>query len=156
VEKTNIVLLGETEETSDLGGSLWSQSLWVGDIGQTGHLSLTLLDNNQGQDGKVHSDDATSDGLSLALSGASGPVARVVLCQQQPNTGWVHDTLLHWETLLVVSSGDLEDITLELVSDRVTWDFSSHTLVDEDTEAAVIVNFDELLGAIGWVSVMLR
>jgi hypothetical protein len=73
----------------------------------------------------------------------------VTLRQKKPDTRWVHDTLLHRETLLVVSTGDLEDVTFELLSDAVARDFGAHTFVHEDPEAAVIVYLDYLLAAIG-------
>ena len=66
----------------------------------------------------------------------------------------MHDTLLHWETLLVVSSGDLENVSLVLITNAVTWNLLTHAFVDKHTETALIVDFNELLGAIGWVSVM--
>jgi hypothetical protein len=80
----------------------------------------------------------------------------------------VHNTLLHWETLLVVTTGDLEDVTLEFISDGVSWNLSAHSVVEkldlrsqcswcriyvplvhEDTELALIFDVDELLTAIG-------
>jgi hypothetical protein len=60
----------------------------------------------------------------------------------------VHDTLLHRETLLVVASGDLEDVALELVADAVARDFVTHAAVHEDAELALIFDLDQLLGAI--------
>lgn len=42
------------------------------------------------------------------------------------------DTLLHRETLLVVSTSDTEDVTLPFVTQRVTWNFLGHFLVVED------------------------
>ena len=63
----------------------------------------------------------------------------------------MHDTLLHGKALLVVAASDLEDETLELVADAVARDFLAHAAVHEDAEAAIVVDFDELLGAIGGV-----
>jgi hypothetical protein len=57
----------------------------------------------------------------------------VALGQQEADTGGKEDTLLHGETLLVVTSGDAEDVTLELVTERVDSDLSGDTLVVEDT-----------------------
>ena len=76
------------------------------------------------------------------------------LAQQEPNTGGVHDTLLHGETLFIVSSGNLEDVSFELITNGVTWNLLTHTLVDESTESTVIVDFNELLSAVGGVSVI--
>lgn len=98
------------------------------DVGDTWDVGISLLDDGESEDGEIHGDDASADGLALALTGSARTVARVALRKQKANTGWVHDSLLHWETLLVVTAGDLEDVALELISDRVTWDFSAHTM----------------------------
>lgn len=148
---SDVVLLRQTEELSDVVGSLWTQSLWGGDVGQTLNVSLTLLDNSQSNDRQVLVDDTASDGLSLSLTNSSWSVTRVTLRQQQSDSGWVQDTLLHWETLLVVTTGDLEDVTLELVADSVTFDLLAHTLVVEGTQLVLVLNLDTLLGTVGWV-----
>lgn len=96
------------------------------DIGQAGDVAVTLLDDAEGQDGQVHADDAATDRLSLALASAARAVAGVAVGEQEADTAGMHDTLLHGETLLVVSSGDAEDVALELVADRVASNFGAH------------------------------
>lgn len=73
------------------------------------------------------------------------------LGKQESHSGWVQDSLLHWESLLVVSSGDLEDVSLELVTDTVTWNLVSHSLVHEDTDLSVVIDIDQFVRPIGWV-----
>lgn len=148
---SDVILLGQTEELSDVVGSLRTQSLWGGDIGQTLNVGLTLLDNGKGNDGQVLVDDTASDGLSLSLTVSSWSVTRVAGRQQQSNSGWVQHTLLHWETLLVVTTSDLEDVALELVADKVTLNFLTHTLLVEGTQLVVVIDVDGLLGTVGWV-----
>ena len=70
------------------------------------------------------------------------------VAQQQSNTRRMHDTLLHGETLLVVAAGDLEDVAFEFGAEIVAGDFLAHAAVHELAEFAVIVDFDELLGAV--------
>lgn len=147
----DIVILGEAEELADLGGALGAEALGVDDVGEAGDVGLALLDDGEGEDGEVHADDAATDGLALALTGAAGAVAGVSLGEKEADTGRVHNTLLHRETLLVVASGDAEDVALELVADGVTGDLSAHALLHEDAELALILNVDELLAAIGRV-----
>lgn len=147
---THIVFLAETEETADLGRALWTQALGVYGVGETWNVCITLLDDRQSEDRQVHGDDASTNRLSLALSSAAWAVAAVAIGEEESDTSRVHDTLLHWETLLVVAAGDSEDVALELVADAVTWDFLTHAAVHEDTELALIFNVDELLRAIGW------
>jgi hypothetical protein len=149
--KTHIIFLGETEEAADLGGSLGAKSLRVDGIGESGKFSLALLDNRQRKDRKVHGDNAAANGFTLALASAAGTIARMADGEEESDSGRVHDTLLHWEALLVVAAGDLEDVAFEFIAHAVAADFGAHTLVHEDTELAFIVDLDELLGAIGRV-----
>lgn len=148
---SDIVLLRQTKELSDVVGSLWTQSLWGGHVGQTFNVSLTLLDNGQSNNRQVLVDNAASDGLSLSLTSSSWSVARVALRQQQSDSGWVQHTLLHRETLLVVTTGDFENVTFEFVTDRVTFDFLAHTLFVEGTQLVLVVNLDTFLSTVGWV-----
>lgn len=69
--------------------------------------------------------------------------------EEKPDTRRMHDTLLHGKPLLVVATGDFENVAFELGTDRVSGDFLAHAAVHENAEAAVIVDFDELLGAVG-------
>lgn len=144
-EQTHIIFLAETEETADLGGTLGTEALGSDDVGDAGDVVVTLLDDGEGEDGEVHGDDAAADALPLALAGAAGAVARVALGEEQRHTGRVHDTLLHREALLVVASGDSEDVALELVADAVAGHLVAHTAVHEDAELALVFNLDQLL-----------
>jgi len=47
------------------------------------------------------------------------------------DTSLSQDSLFHWEALFVAASHDLEDISLELISELVTADFLSQSLVVE-------------------------
>ena len=58
--------------------------------------------------------------------------------------------LLHGESLLVVTPGDAEDVTLELVPESVGGDLSAHTLLVEGTDLVLIVDLNQLLAAGGW------
>lgn len=150
---THIVLLAETEEPPDLCSTLGAETLGLDGvlIGEAGDLVLSLLDDGEREDGQVVGDDAATDGLSLALAGAARSVAGVTVGEEEANTGWVHDTLLHGEALLVVSTGDLDDVALPLVTEGVGLDFLSHAAVHEDAELALVFNLNELLRAIGGV-----
>ena len=71
--------------------------------------------------------------------------------EQQPHPSRVHDTLFHGETLLVVAPCDLEDIAFEFGANAIAGDFLAHAAVHEDAEAALLVDFDEFLSAIGGI-----
>lgn len=147
-ELADIIFLAETEEAADLGGTLGSEALGVDGVGDAGDLFVTLLDNAEGEDREVHADNATTDGLPLALTSATRAVAGVAVSEEQTDTSRVHDTLLHWKTLLVVAAGDPEDVALELIADAVARNFLTHATVHEDAELALIFNLDQFLGAI--------
>jgi len=98
----NVIVLGEIEELADLGGPLGSEPLGVGDVGKTGDFGLALLDDGEGENGQIGTDDASTDGLPLALTSATGTVARSTLGEEQLDTVGQQNTLLHGETLLVV------------------------------------------------------
>lgn len=78
---SDIILLGQAKESPDLSSPLWSQPVGVVDISQAWNLALALLNDHQGQDSKVHADDAPPDGLPLPLTGAPWSVASVSLRQ---------------------------------------------------------------------------
>ncbi len=71
---SHVVGLSESEDLSDVGGSLGSESSGLGVGGHTVDLSLALLDDLEGDDGKIGTADAASDGLSLSLTSSSGSV----------------------------------------------------------------------------------
>lgn len=148
-ELTDIVILGETKELADLGCAFWTETLWVNDICDAWNLGVTLFDNRESENGKIHGNDTSTDRLALALTSSAGSVAGVAIGEEKADTGWVHNSLLHWETLLVVTTGDSENVTLEFVSNGVTRNLSAHTLVHEDAQLSIIFNLDNLLAAIG-------
>jgi hypothetical protein len=150
-ELADVVLLVEAEEAANLGGTLGTETLGDDGVGQTGKLTLTLLDDGEGQDGKVEVGDGTTNGLALALTGAAGAVAAVAIAEEQAGTSGKENTLLHGETLLVVTTGDLEDVTLEFVTEGVAGNFGSHALLHEGTELALVIDLDDLLRPIGRV-----
>jgi len=147
-ELANIIFLAETEEAAELGSTLGAEALGVDGVGDTGDVIVALLDDAESENREIHGNDAATNTLPLALSGATGTVAGVTLSEEKRHTGRVHNTLLHRETLLVVAAGDPEDVALELVADAVARDLMAHTAVHEDAELALIVNLDQLLCAI--------
>lgn len=54
-----------------------------------------------------------------------------------------HDTLLHLETLLVVSAGNSEDVALELVAHDLAFDLLTHSSVVEGTAKKRVSGFAE-------------
>ncbi len=115
------------------------------------HTSFALLHDDQTQHSDIRAHYASPDRLSLPLTRPASAIARVTVGQQQTDTVGQEDTLLHRETLLVVSSSNPENVSLELVRDVVTGDFLRDFFVHKITDAAVIIDVDEFLGAGGGV-----
>lgn len=136
-ELSDVVLLGEVEELSDLGGPLGSEPLGEGLGGESLDLLLSLLDDDDREDGDVVSDDASSDRLSLPLSGSSGSVARVAVGEEELDSVREQDTLLHRESLLVVSTSDSEDVSLPLVTDAENDGGSGRAIARGEVEGQV-------------------
>jgi hypothetical protein len=57
----------------------------------------------------------------------------------------MHNPLLHGKALLVVATGDTENVAFEFIAHRVAGHFLAHTSVDEDSELAVVFDFDGFL-----------
>ena len=153
-ELAHIVVLAEVEELSDVVGTLGTETLGDGRVGvsETGDLLLTLLDNNEVESLDIGADDATADRLALALTSAAGAVARVTLGEEQADTVGEEDTLLHGETLLVVTTTDAEDVTLPLFTEGVDLNILGHALLVEASDESLILDVERLLGTRGRVS----
>lgn len=111
-----VIFLGEVEEASDFRSPLGTKTFGQNHIGQSRDLVLALLDDHDREDSDIGTDDATTDRLALALTSAAGAVAGVAVREKKADTVRDKDTLLHGETLLIVTTGDTEDISLPLVA----------------------------------------
>lgn len=147
----HIVLLAKVEELPDLRRPLRAQPLRQHVIRQPRDLFIALLDNDQAEHSDIRADDASPNGLALALAGAAGAVAGVAVGEEEADTVREEDALLHGEALLVVAAGDAEDVALPFVADGVGGDFLSDALVEEDAEAALLIEVDGFLFASGGV-----
>ncbi len=83
-------MLGETEESSDLGGTLGTETLGVDRIGKAWDITIALLDDGKSEDRKILTNDAATDGLALAFTGSSGSVAGVAVGEEELDTGREH------------------------------------------------------------------
>lgn len=59
------------------------------------------------------------------------------------------DSLLHGETLLVVTASNLKDVTLEFLTQSVSLDFLGDALVVEDAQFTLVGDFNEFLTTSG-------
>ena len=86
----NIVLLTQTEESSDLGSSLGTQSLRNDSISQAWDVTIALLDDREGEHRKVLTNNAASNRFALSLAGSSGSVAGVTVGEKELDSSGDH------------------------------------------------------------------
>ena len=155
-ELGDVVLLGETEELADVGSSLGSKTAGNSSslVGQSGNILLTLLDNHQVEDADISTNNAATDRLALAFTLSinvcnykyitASSVARHTVSEEEADTVVAENTLLHGETLLIVSTSDAtkstlllknipEDVTLEFLTEGITFNFLGDSLIHENT-----------------------
>ena len=98
--------MGKVEEPADLDSPLGTETLGQNDIGKPGNISISLLDDDEGEDRNIGADDASIDRLALALTGAADAVARVALGEEEMDKVGDEVTLLHWETSHAAATRD--------------------------------------------------
>jgi len=148
---SHIVLLVQVEKLSDLVGSLGSESSVDNGVGQAGDVVLALSHDNSGEHAQVVVDDATSNRLSLSLTRSAAGVAGGTVFEEKSNSMSAEDTLLHAETLLVLTTGDPEHVALVLVSEWVSGNLVGDSLLVEVLDLVLIIDFEGLLLAGGRV-----
>ena len=89
----DIIFLCQSKESTDLGSSLGTKAFRVGDIGKAWKFLFALLDNDNGEDGKIGANNTSTDGFTFALTGTTRAVARVTSGKKETDTSWVQDTL---------------------------------------------------------------
>mmetsp|Transcript_22297 Transcript_22297/g.68626 ORF Transcript_22297/g.68626 Transcript_22297/m.68626 type:complete len:221 (+) Transcript_22297:133-795(+) len=77
----DVVFLGQRKQFADLGGAFRAEADGHLRIRQAFDRAFALLHDHQIQNGQVVADDASANGLSLALARLALPVARVALTQ---------------------------------------------------------------------------
>ena len=147
----DVVLLAQVEELADLVGTLGSQAAGNRGVSKPGQVLVASLDDDQAEGRNVLADNAAADRLAAALTRTALAVARLALSEQQAGSSVQQDTLLHRETLLVVTTGNLHNVSLELVAERIDGNLLGHTLVVEDAQLSLVSDLDRLLAASGRV-----
>ena len=144
----NSFSLGNTEKLPDTRSPLWTKSLGHNCIGKPGDLLLALLGNDAGEHADVRTNNAASNrsSLSLTFSGCSIALGSRGEEESDPTIG--EDTLLHGKTIVVIATGDLENISFELFSKIIGFNFLSHSLFEEMSPAIGIVDHHCLGGSV--------
>lgn len=69
--------------------------------------------------------------------------------KKESDTSIGEDALLHGKALLVVTTGNAENVSLPFVSNGIAFNLLAHAFVIKDAEFVFIVNVDEFLAASG-------
>lgn len=148
-ELTDIVLLGKTEKLTDVVGTLGSVAFWLGGVSEARDIVVTLLNNDECNNGDIRAENGTVNTLPLALTSAAGAVVLRVLVKKKTHTAREQDTGLSGKALLVVQTSDLQNVTGEVGGDEFTVNLLADTAVIES--AHITLEFKELLCAQCWV-----
>jgi len=147
-----ILLAVKSEGLDDVATALGAETVGAVDVGDTFDFLLTLLDDAEEDSGQVRADNAATHGLALAVTITAGFITRTTGLEENARAVVEQDTLLHLETLLVVTTSDSENVTLVgIVIHHFAGDFLSDTSVVEGTDEFFIINFNFLLSASGGV-----
>jgi len=147
----NSIGLSEGESSSDSIGSLWSKSSWSLLIGEASNVLLSLNENLKSDNSKIWSADASSNRLSLSLSGSSWSVSGSSLSHENSDSAVYQDTLFHGESLFVISSSNSEGVTFELFSYNFSVNIRPHSSIIEVAIDLVIVNVLDNLLTSRWI-----
>jgi len=89
-------------------------------VSELGDISSSSLDDNKIDTRKVVAYNTTSNGLSLTSTITLGTIMASGSVQQKTSSVVEQNSLLHTKTLLVMSTSDFEDVTLELITESVS------------------------------------
>ena len=137
----DVIFFFQVEKFADPVGALGAKTAGLWFISQSWDGLLPLLDDEQVQDGDIWANNAATDTLAFAHTGAA--ILAEATCtglKQKANTLLGKNTLLHWETLLVVTATDLEDVTFVLIAQVGAVDFGPHADVIECLELLFVVD----------------
>jgi len=128
-----ILLLVESEGLDNVVATLLSESVGAFNIGNTFDFFVALLHNSQEESSNIGTDNAATAGLAGAFTSTHGFVAGTTFLVEDAGSAVDQDTLLHLETLLVVTASNFEDVALELFTHDIAVNFLTHSPVVEGT-----------------------
>jgi len=146
-----ILLLVESEGLDNVVATLHAESVGAVDISDTFNFFVALLHDSQEESSDIGTDNAATAGLAGAFTSTHGFVAGTTFLVENAGSAVDQDTLLHLETLLVVTASNFEDVALELFTHDFAVNFLTHSPVVEGTDCLFIVNFKLFLATSGWV-----
>lgn len=128
-----ILLLVESEGLNNVVATLHAESVGAFNISDTFNFFVALLHDSQEESSDIGTDNAATAGLAGAFTSTHGLVAGTTFLVKDAGSAVDQDTLLHLETLLVVTASNFEDVALELFTHDFAVNFLTHSPVVEGT-----------------------
>ena len=141
----------DTVELSDVVGSLRTKSSWNSGVSDARDLLFTFLDDGYWKVFDIRTDDASSNGFSFSFSGSFGSVSADTWSEEEFESGVGENTLFHGKSVSVITTGDFEDVPLELITEWISFNLLSHPFFEENSALIIVVDVDALGGAVDWV-----
>jgi len=141
-----VILVAQVEELADLACTLGTNTARDNLVGKTRDLLLTLLDNDAVDNREIVGNDAATDSaatthsISLATTITDGAGLK-----KKADTVVHKNTLLHGETILIVTTSDTKDVTLEFITQRRSIHLIADAHFHEDAELLLIIDIEHLL-----------
>ena len=151
----DILVAVEAEDLADGAGALGAKTTGGGGVGDALDGLLSVLHDDDVEDGDVVVEDATAEGLTAALSLGSAETLESdgTAVNEEGHAGGGHNSVDHGETLAIGASVDAEDVTLELIAEDGTVDLVTQTVVGHvDATENVVDDLELLAGAVAGVS----
>lgn len=141
----DIVVLVQAEHLTNLGSTFRTEAAGNRSISQSFNGLFPLANNCQVKNANVWADDAATYTLAFASPSAAGTVAAQSFRQKQTHTVVHEHPLFHWETLLVVSTGNTEGVPLIVFTKSRPIYLVRNTAIVKREKHLFIIHIDELL-----------
>jgi len=149
----DVILVAEVEQLADLAGTLGTNTAGDNLVSEAGDLLLTLLHDDAVEHGKIVGNDATTNSATTTDTiTTTTTIADNAGLKEKTNTVVDEHTLLHGETVLIVTTSDTENVALELITKRRGINLITDAELHEDTELLLVIDIENLLTTGCWAS----
>jgi len=149
----HIILVSEVEQLADLAGTFGTTTAGDNLVGKTRDLLLTLLDNDAVDHRKIIGNDAATDSATATHTiTVTTTIADSTGLKKKTNTVIDKNTLLHGETILIITTSDTKNVAFEFITKRRCIYFVTDTHFHENAEFLLIIKVEHLLTTCGRAS----
>ena len=151
----DVVLTPEVEQLADFARALGAQAAGVGNVSDALDGGCTYLGDDDIEARNIRPNNAPANALLAALTWAATECteANGATLQQQRHTAGCQDTLNHGESLLVLTTLEVEGVPSELWPEQRTIDFvAKAVVVDVGLAQRVVTDVELLDGSVARIS----